>query len=153
MTHRVRSAAHAGGASASAHSNRTQFPNSDVARSNTQTTERDGRLERTADLQIWTESWRNSAAAAAEAQRSSEIKIAVVERVPRQPQWRVMKLEIPDLCARLDSLRKLCDRLENSQSNPDEYRRIAENISAEAEALQTLVCEVAARPRQLTNEQ
>ncbi len=50
------------------------------------------------------------------------------------------KLDTPDLCARLDSLRKLCDRLEPAQENPDSYRELVRRIRREAEMFQIELC-------------
>jgi hypothetical protein len=50
------------------------------------------------------------------------------------------KLDTPDLCARLDTMKALCDRLEEAQDRPGEYHRLVEKIRAEAEALRHSVC-------------
>jgi hypothetical protein len=50
------------------------------------------------------------------------------------------KLDTPDLCARLDTMKALCDRLEQAQDKPGEYHRIVVKIRAEAEALRHSVC-------------
>jgi hypothetical protein len=50
------------------------------------------------------------------------------------------KLDTPDLCARLDTLKSLCDRLESVQGEPEKYRRLVERIRMETEALRHVVC-------------
>jgi hypothetical protein len=58
------------------------------------------------------------------------------------------ELEIPDLCAQLDRLKKLCDRLEDAQTDPTRYRKLIDQIRYETEAFQTSVCHVSrAEPR------
>lgn len=49
-------------------------------------------------------------------------------------------LSTPDLCAHLDRLRDLCDRLEETQRDPDAYRDLVHKIRLEAEAFQALIC-------------
>ncbi len=49
-------------------------------------------------------------------------------------------LETPDLCARLDSLKKLCDRLEAAQTHPDRYEDLVRKIRMEMEMFQREVC-------------
>jgi hypothetical protein len=49
-------------------------------------------------------------------------------------------LDTPDLCARLDSLKKLCDRLEAAQSNPERYQDLVRKIRVETEMFQREVC-------------
>ena len=46
------------------------------------------------------------------------------------------KLDIPDLCARIENLKKLCDRLEEAQKDPQLYRDLVLRIRAEAEMLE-----------------
>jgi hypothetical protein len=50
------------------------------------------------------------------------------------------KLDTPDLCARLDSLKKLCDRLEAAQTHPDKYEDLVRKIRMETEMFQREVC-------------
>jgi len=50
------------------------------------------------------------------------------------------KLDTPDLCARLDTMKALCDRLEAAQDEPRKYRELAERIRAEAGAICDMVC-------------
>jgi hypothetical protein len=57
------------------------------------------------------------------------------------------KLDTPDLCARLDSMKTLCDRLEAAQDQPQKYRELVELIRIEADALRDTVCESADRGR------
>jgi hypothetical protein len=45
------------------------------------------------------------------------------------------KLEAPDLCARLDRMKVLCDRLEAAQTNQAKYRELVDLIQAELDAL------------------
>jgi hypothetical protein len=49
-------------------------------------------------------------------------------------------LDTPDLCARLDSLKKLCDRLEDAQGNPEKYQDLVRKIRVETEMFQREVC-------------
>jgi hypothetical protein len=50
------------------------------------------------------------------------------------------KLDTPDLCARLDSLKKLCDRLEAAQAQPDRYYDLVRKIRLESEMFRREVC-------------
>lgn len=50
------------------------------------------------------------------------------------------KLHTPDLCARLDSLKKLCDRLEAAQTSPARYQDLVRKIRMEMEMFQREVC-------------
>ena len=50
------------------------------------------------------------------------------------------KLDTPDLCARLDSLKKLCDRLEAAQTHPERYHDLVAKIRMEMEMFQQEVC-------------
>ena len=52
------------------------------------------------------------------------------------------ELDIPDLCAQLDRLKKLCDRLEEAQTDPKRYRQLIAQIRNETEAFQAVVCHV-----------
>ena len=54
------------------------------------------------------------------------------------------KLDIPDICAHLDRLKRLCDRLEKAQSDEQRYRELCSQIRAETEALHATIC----NPRQ-----
>ena len=53
------------------------------------------------------------------------------------------ELEIPDLCAHLDRLKTLCDRLEEAQADPKRYHQLIAEIRDETEAFQATVCHVA----------
>ena len=50
------------------------------------------------------------------------------------------KLDIPDICAHLDRLKELCDRLERAQSDEQRYHEIAGQIRAETDALHAMIC-------------
>ena len=50
------------------------------------------------------------------------------------------KLHIPDICAHLDRLKKLCDRLERAQSDEQRYRELAFQIRVETDALHAMIC-------------
>ena len=50
------------------------------------------------------------------------------------------KLHIPDICAHLDRLKRLCDRLEKVQSDEQRYREVAFQIRAETDALHAMIC-------------
>lgn len=50
------------------------------------------------------------------------------------------KLDTPDLCAHLDTLKNLCDRLEEAQDDPTRYRELVRRIRVETEAFQQAVC-------------
>jgi hypothetical protein len=50
------------------------------------------------------------------------------------------KLDTPDLCARPDRLKGLCDRLEDAQSNPRRYRELVQQIRRETEAFRATIC-------------
>ena len=56
-------------------------------------------------------------------------------------------LDTPDLCARLDQMKTLCDQLEQSQDDPEKYRRLVEKIRHEADVLHQVVCEAALKPQ------
>ena len=49
------------------------------------------------------------------------------------------KLDTPDLCARLDTLRRLCDRLEALQHEPAKYLELVRRIHAEATQFRAIV--------------
>ena len=50
------------------------------------------------------------------------------------------KLDIPDICAHLDRLKRLCDRLEKAQSDETRYRELCSQIRAETEVLHATIC-------------
>ena len=50
------------------------------------------------------------------------------------------KLNIPDVCAHLDRLKGLCDRLEKAQEDEQRYRELAFQIRAETDALHAMIC-------------
>jgi ABC-type uncharacterized transport system fused permease/ATPase subunit len=52
------------------------------------------------------------------------------------------ELEIPDLCAHLDRLKRLCDQLEEAQTDPKHYHQLIADIRYETEAFQAMVCHV-----------
>ena len=54
----------------------------------------------------------------------------------------MQQLEIPDLCAHLDRLRSLCDRLESAQGEPAKYEGLVAAIRAEADALTATLCRI-----------
>jgi hypothetical protein len=45
------------------------------------------------------------------------------------------RLDAPDLCAQLDRMKALCDRLEDAQTNHAKYRELVDQIQAEVDAL------------------
>lgn len=49
-------------------------------------------------------------------------------------------LSTPDWCAHLDRLKSLCDRLEETQRDPDAYRDLVHKISLETDAFRALIC-------------
>ena len=51
-----------------------------------------------------------------------------------------MDLETPDLCAHLDRMRRLCDRLEESQDDPVKYREIVRSIQIEIDVFRDAIC-------------
>ena len=55
------------------------------------------------------------------------------------------ELDTPDLCARLDTMKKLCDQLEEAQTDPRKYGALVDRIRAEANALRDTVCTVPAK--------
>jgi len=55
-------------------------------------------------------------------------------------------LSTPDLCAHLDRLKSLCDRLEETQHDPDAYRDLVHTIRLETEAFRALICGVSPDP-------
>ena len=56
------------------------------------------------------------------------------------------RLDIPDICAHLDRLKRLCDRLEKAQSDEKRYRELAMKIRAETDALHASICHVPRMP-------
>lgn len=50
------------------------------------------------------------------------------------------RLYVPDICAHLDRLKRLCDRLERAQSDEQRYREITAQIRAETDALHAMIC-------------
>ena len=50
------------------------------------------------------------------------------------------KLDIPDMCAHLDRLQRLCTRLEKAQSDEEQYRELAVKIRAEMDTLHATIC-------------
>ena len=50
------------------------------------------------------------------------------------------KLDIPDVCAHLDRLKRLCDRLEKAQADEQRYRELSFQIRAETDALHAMIC-------------
>lgn len=50
------------------------------------------------------------------------------------------RLDIPDICAHLDRLKRLCDRLEKAQSDEERYWELATKIRAETDSLHAMVC-------------
>jgi hypothetical protein len=52
------------------------------------------------------------------------------------------KLDTPDLCARLDTMKMLCEQLERVQDDPETYHRLVARIQVEADALRDTVCGV-----------
>ena len=58
------------------------------------------------------------------------------------------KLDIPDICAHLDRLKRLCDRLEKAQSDEERYRELATQIRLETDALHSMICRYSPAPRE-----
>ena len=50
------------------------------------------------------------------------------------------QLDIPDMCAHLDRLKRLCDRLEKAQTDEKRYRELTFQIRAETDALHATIC-------------
>ena len=50
------------------------------------------------------------------------------------------KLDIPDICAHLDRLKRLCDRLEKAQADEKRYHELCSLIRAETEVLHATIC-------------
>jgi hypothetical protein len=61
---------------------------------------------------------------------------------PDEDDITMAELEIPDLCAQLDRLKKLCDRLEEAQADPKRYHQLIAEIRYETDAFQATVCHV-----------
>ena len=53
-----------------------------------------------------------------------------------------VNLDTPDLCAHLDRLKALCDRLEELQDEPRKYHLLVEQIRAEADAFREMLCNI-----------
>ena len=51
------------------------------------------------------------------------------------------RLDIPDICAHLDRLKRLCDRLEKAQSDDERYRELSAQIRAETDSLHSMICD------------
>ncbi len=51
-----------------------------------------------------------------------------------------MNLDMPDLCAHLDRMRRLCDRLEDAQDDPIKYREIVRSIQTEVDVFREAIC-------------
>ena len=56
------------------------------------------------------------------------------------------KLDIPDICAHLDRLKTLCDRLEQAQGDEHRYRELAMQIRAETDSLHAMICSLPTPP-------
>ena len=54
----------------------------------------------------------------------------------------MQQLDVPDLCAHLDRLQSLCNRLEGSQNEPMKYEGLVAAIRAEVDALNATICSV-----------
>ena len=50
------------------------------------------------------------------------------------------RLHVPDICAHLDRLKRLCDRLEKAQSDERRYGELTAQIRAETDALHAMIC-------------
>ena len=50
------------------------------------------------------------------------------------------QLYIPDVCAHLDRIKRLCDRLEKAQFDEERYSELARQIRAEMDALHGIIC-------------
>jgi hypothetical protein len=51
-----------------------------------------------------------------------------------------MTLQTPDLCAQLDRMKKLCDRLEAAQHDELRYHDLIRVIDVEIDAFKAVVC-------------
>ncbi len=51
------------------------------------------------------------------------------------------RLDIPDICAHLDRLKRLCDRLEEAQFDEKRYSELARQIRAETDSLHATICD------------
>jgi hypothetical protein len=51
-------------------------------------------------------------------------------------------LHTPDVCARLDTMKRMCDRLEDLQDQPEKYRELVRRIQREANELCDTVCRI-----------
>ena len=52
----------------------------------------------------------------------------------------MLNLQAPDLCAQLDRMKQLCDRLEAAQNDQRLYRELVRAIDAEIAAFKAAVC-------------
>ena len=50
------------------------------------------------------------------------------------------QLDVPDMCAHLDRLKRLCERREKAQSDEQQYRQLASQIRVETDALHAIIC-------------
>ncbi len=57
------------------------------------------------------------------------------------------RLDTPDLCAHLDRLKELCDRLEKAQKDERRYRELVRRIRAETDALHATICRLQPQAR------
>jgi hypothetical protein len=73
-------------------------------------------------------------AGSAPANAGSDFAIAALGRMT------MSKLYIPDICAQLDRLKRLCDRLEKVQSDEERYGELTRQIRAETEVLHATIC-------------
>jgi hypothetical protein len=55
------------------------------------------------------------------------------------------ELAAPDLCAYLDRLKALCDRLEEAQNDPKRYRQLVDLIRVETDSLRDTVCRISVK--------
>ena len=59
-------------------------------------------------------------------------------------------LDLPDLCAHLDRLTLLCNRLEQAQSDSERYHDLEEQIRSETDAMRALISRLRPPSRPLT---
>ena len=59
-------------------------------------------------------------------------------------------LELPDLCAHIDRLTLLCNRLEKAQSDDQRYREIEKQIRNETDALHAVIRRMRPSPQART---
>ena len=50
------------------------------------------------------------------------------------------QLDVPDMCAHLDRLQRLCNKLQKAQADEQRYRELTVQIRAETEALHAIIC-------------